>query len=189
MSETPKSFTEFTGRVVEKYTPNGCKELWGTIPGLDGLYEASNLGRIRNAKTRYIRSTPTGKRGYPVFTTRGRLITVHRCVALVFLPNPDNLPQVNHINGNKEDNRVENLEWCTARDNMIHARLTGLHKSDGDKPVLQIKDGQVVAWYKSISEASRQTGINRANIGSAIYKRVYNGHHCRKAGGYEWKFE
>lgn len=164
-------------------------EVWRSVSFLDGLYEVSDLGRIRNTKTGRIRATPVSKRGYPVFSTKGRLINVHKCVATEFIPNPNELPTVNHIDGDKTNNRVENLEWCSYRDNILHARRTGLHTSDGDKPVLQIKDGEIVARYKSVSEASRQTGISRSGIGNAIYHRCYNGHHHLKAGGYEWTFE
>jgi hypothetical protein len=163
-------------------------EEWRQIPDL-ASYEASNTGLIRNAKTKRLRKTPVGKRGYPVFSTRGHLFTAHRCVAKAFLPNPRQLPTVNHIDGNKENNCVENLEWCSQRDNNLHARKTGLHKSDGDKSVIQLEDGAPVATFQSVSEASRATGINRGNIGSAIYHRAYNGHHYTKAGGYEWKFK
>ena len=167
------------------------EEVWKDIPipGLAGRYEVSNLGRIRNAKNKRLRATPIGKRGYPVFSIRGRLITVHRCVASAFLPNPENLPQVNHIDGDKSNNNAINLEWCTAKDNNLHARRTGLHKSDGDKPVIQMLNGEVIARFKSAAEAGRATGINRSSIGRVIHKYVYKGHHSLRAGGYEWTFD
>ena len=164
-------------------------EVWKPIPGLEGRYDVSNCGRIRNAKTCRVRKTPNGKRGYPVFSIRGGLVLVHRCVAKAFIPNPENYDQVNHKDGNKQNNTVDNLEWCNARQNVLHARKMGLKKSDGDKPVLQILNGKVVSEYKSVSEASRKTNISRSGIGNAIYKRCYNGHHFLRAGGYEWRFK
>lgn len=169
---------------------NESDEKWGLIPFLDNKFEVSTLGRIRNKLTGEVRATPVSKRGYPVFSARVnnklKLVNVHKCVATVFIPNPDNLPQVNHIDGNKQNNCVDNLEWCTARENVIHARLTGLHKSDGDKPVLQIKDGVIINEYKSASEASKITGIARANICNVCNKRIWKGHHFYTAGGFKW---
>lgn len=170
-------------------------ELWKSVSGLEEKYEVSNFGRIKNKRTGRVRKTPTGKRGYPVFSAKREdgkflLITVHSCVAKAFLPNPNNLPQVNHIDGNKENNFLTNLEWCTAQENNLHARKMGLHKSDGDKPVLQKDDfGNVIAIYKSISEASRKTKIARCNIGAVIHGYNYNGHKQIRAGGYRWEFE
>ena len=167
-------------------------ELWRKVPFLNGDIEVSTFGRIRNVKTNCIRATPTGKRGYPVFSIREngkqKLITVHRCVATAFIPNPKNFSQVNHKDGDKNNNNVSNLEWVSSRENMIHARTTGLHVSDGDKAVVQIKDGQTIAVYKSMSEASRITGINRSNIASVCRNYVTkDGRKFLTAGGYVWK--
>lgn len=168
-------------------------ECWKPIPFLPD-FEVSNLGGIRNTKTGNIRSTPTGKRGYSIFSTKIngkiKLITVHRCVASAFLENPKLLPQVNHIGGNKTNNNVSNLEWVSAKDNSIHARKTGLHTKDGDKAVIQIKGNSVVAVYKSASEASRITGINRGDICNVCRNYVSkNGKHYLTAGGYSWKWK
>lgn len=167
-------------------------ETWRKVPFLNETIEVSNFGRIRNIKTNRMRATPTSKRGYPVFSIKEngkqRLITVHRCVASAFIPNPTNLPQVNHKDGDKTNNKVSNLEWVSSRENMIHARTIGLHVSDGDKAVMQIKDGRTVAIYKSMSEASRVTGINRGNIASVCRNYVTkDGRKHLTAGGYVWK--
>jgi len=148
--------------------PNEIDEIWKTIKFLDEKYEVSNLGRIRNSSTKQILKLSPSKRGYLVFSCnvdgKYKVVNVHRCVAIEFIENPDNLPQVNHIDGNKLNFNVSNLEWVTARQNNLHARRTGLHKTDGDKPVLQLKNGLIIAEYKSASEASKITGINRSNI-------------------------
>ena len=101
-------------------------ELWKDIPGYEGRYEASTLGRIRNKKNGHILK---GWVNYGPKNLKGRITVqfkkdgkqrtfyVHRLVALTWIPNPDNLPQVNHKNENSLDNRVDNLEWCDAKYN------------------------------------------------------------------------
>lgn len=176
-------------------------EEWRIIPDLTEKYEVSSHGRIRATRNGKIRKTPVGKRGYPVFSVKGSCfnppkkpngsypVYVHGCVAKAFIENPRNCQQVNHIDGNKENNKVENLEWCTSKENMDHARRTGLHKSDGDKAILQIKNGVIIAEYKSASEASRKTGLSRPNICNVANHRVHNGHHWISIGGYNWEWK
>ena len=169
------------------------EEIWKEIKFLDGKYEVSNRGRVRNAKTKRLLKLSPSKRGYLVFSCivdgKHKLVNVHKCVAIEFVPNPNNLPQVNHIDGNKTNPDATNLEWVTAKENNLHARRTGLHTSDGDKPVIQIKNGLVVGEYKSASEASRATGIKRCNICNVCRGYVWNGHHYKTAGGFEWKWK
>ncbi len=168
-------------------------EIWKTISFLDNKYEISNQGRIRNTKTKRLLKLSPSKRGYLVFSCqikgKHKVVNVHKCVATEFVPNPENKPQVNHIDGNKLNANAGNLEWVTQKENNAHARKIGLHKTDGDKPVLQIRDGIVLAEYKSASEASRQTGIGRTLICNVCNHRFYNGRHNITAGGYVWKWK
>ena len=107
---------------------NSKQSEWSDIPSLGGRFEASRSGEIRNKKTGKIRHPYLNSSGYCVIGIydRARKQTVahrvHRLVAEAFIPNPDNKPQINHIDGNKRNNAVANLEWCTAQENHLHAR-------------------------------------------------------------------
>lgn len=107
------------------------KEEWRPVEGTNNYLYVSNLGRVRSnwRKGKILKPTPD-QRGYLRLkvTTKyfSKPFKVHRLVAQAFIPNPDNLPQVNHIDGNKANNRVDNLEWMSNRDNAHHAIRTGL---------------------------------------------------------------
>ena len=157
-------------------------------------YEISSTALIRNKEAKLIRVTPVGKRGYPVVSlmkdNKVYVRTVHVLFAKAFIPNPSHYPQVNHIDGDKTNCSLSNLEWCSSRENNLHARVTGLHKSNGDKAVLQYdKEENFIAEFVSASQASRLTGIGRSNICNVCNNRIYNGRRTLTAGGYIWKWK
>lgn len=157
------------------------EEIWKDIEGYEGLYQVSNLGRVRSLDS-WIRSKCNSMRlrkgriinqrlslqGYKrVHLSKGNTskhYVVHRLVAEAFIPNPDNLPQVNHINEfDKTDNKVENLEWCTQEYNHnygTHNKRVGEKQS---KPVYQYTlDNQLVKVWKSTAEC-RRNGFNNVS--------------------------
>lgn len=140
-------------------------------------YSVSSMGRIRNDITHKIRKQQIDSSGYPKLNFSGKQISVHRVVAKAFLPNPNKKPFINHINGIKNDNRVENLEWCTPKENTTHAInklgwVTPLSGKKGknskfSKPIIQIDvNGNFINKFNGHHEASRITGISRYGISS-----------------------
>lgn len=180
------------------------EEIWKPIKGYEGIYEVSSYGRVRSLD-RYIRK---GNRPYCI---KGRILKnikgaycyvnlhnedgtakkykVHRLVADVFVPNPCNLPQVNHKNENKMDNRAINLEWVTAQQNCNHGtrnqRMSeALKIQPRCKEVEQLTlDYQHINTFPSIKGAARLTGIDHTCISLCCRGKT------KSAGGYRWKFK
>lgn len=182
-------------------------EVWKDIEGYDGLYQVSNHARVRSidrcikcsdGKTRRLKGmllSPgpnSWNRHYLTVNLSkcGKIKPhmVHRLVADAFIPNPDNKPEVNHIDGNKKNNEVSNLEWVTHQENMKHASESGLWRPSEkmisatiarcSKPVV-CSNGIV---YGSQKEAAESLGINGSHISD-----VCNGKR-RKTHGYSFKF-
>lgn len=113
---------------------------------------------------------------FVVLTVDGesKTVKVHRLVAEAFIGNPNNLPEINHIDKNKENNCVSNLEWCNHAYNIKYSL---------NKPIMQFdKYGEKIAEYASIQDASKQTGVSRTAIGNALHGL------SKSAGGYCWEF-
>lgn len=146
--------------------PNSAKELWKEIPNSGG-YFVSTRGHVRRKLRtrggwRYL-SCSVRHDGYARCTFMGKEHTVHRLVAEAFIPNPNSLPYINHKNGVKEDNRMENLEWCTPSWNMQHA-CEVLGSKSAKKVISITKDFSEITLYASARQAARAVGISPANI-------------------------
>ena len=105
-------------------------ENWKDIPNYEGLYKISDLGNVKSTYSNKILKPSADKYGYVRFSAtknkKQKTLRIHRLVAELFIQNPNNLPQVNHKDGNKENNCKTNLEWCTDSENKLHAYVNGL---------------------------------------------------------------
>lgn len=154
--------------------------------GQETDYSVSTEGEVRKDTTNYILSQ-SSQQDYKfvglIINGKQKRMRVHRMVALTFIDNPDNKPYVNHINGNRSDNNVENLEWVTPSENTQHAVDTGLFKSGRKRAVIQYNlNGEQMATFESASEAARQTGGSQSKITMC----------CRRqrdsANDYQWRY-
>lgn len=170
------------------------KELWKPIAGYEGLYQVSNHGNVRSL-FRYkktLKPWAIGTGYLMVYLSKGksrRAFLVHRLVANAFIPNPENKPQVNHLDENRANNNVSNLEWCTCRENHNHGshneKISKANRNhpQKSKPVEQCTpNGEFICFYPSIAEAARKTGMNNSEICSCCQGK-------RKThGGYVWRY-
>ena len=175
------------------------EEVWKDVKGFEGLYQVSNTGFVKSLKRGknhywddfYILKPTILNSGYDSVTLyngpkhREKWL-VHRLVAKHFIPNPNGWPQINHIDENKQNNSVDNLEWCTAKYNNDYgtARLRRLETEQRKgKPVAQcLPNGTVIAKYRSAITAALLLGKKLRLITSCC-----NGY-CTSAEGYCWKY-
>lgn len=169
------------------------EEIWKDIKGYEGLYEVSNLGRVRSlrdnhgqARIRVLQQCKSSRGYLHLILCKNHKLkhySVHRLVAEAFLPNPDGLPQINHIDECKTNNRVDNLEWCDAKYNINYGSGRQRRVETQGKRVYQYaKSGAFVRSYASIHEAERQTGIHNGNISACCLGKR------NSTGKYIWSF-
>lgn len=184
------------------------KEIWKDIKDYEGLYQVSNLGRIKSIKNNNIKYghykdfilSQTDNNSFHYMRCglckNGKLkyYAVHRLVAQAFIPNTNNYLEVNHKDGDKSNNCVDNLEWCTRSQNMKHAIKYGLlkppmlnkkyEKNPNSKPIIQYdKKMKKIKDWNSIREASNYLKINEVGISYCCNNKR------KTAGGYIWKFK
>ena len=180
-------------------------EIWKTIDGTDEKYSVSNLGNVRRNEhyTKVIANGTTAyykerllkgykdQEGYLVYTlcdAKGKSFAKkgHRLVAEAFIPNPDDLPFVNHKDENRQNNNVDNLEWCTVQyNNNYGTRKEKLRKTSGIRVAQYTTDGKLVKIWNSMSEASQSFGCKTtANI-RRVCKKIKGRNTYR---GYVWRY-
>ena len=171
------------------------EEIWKDIKGFEDKYQVSNLGRIKSLKDKngkyrekILKQCITQKGYLSIYLSlesKKYTYTIHRLVAQTFIPNTENKPQVNHIDGNKSNNIVSNLEWCTNSENQKHAWEHGLSVNKGQKPVgaYDINDNLILS-FNSIEEAAKYFNKKRVNIDNALHHKQNQ----KTAYGYVWKF-
>jgi len=168
-------------------------EEWRDIPGYEGFYKISNKGGVFSVKRNKVLKPSYTHVGYLHITLYNRksekTYSVHRLVAMAFIPNPYNLPCINHKDEVKDNNDVSNLEWCTHSYNNHYGtarqrlRKSHLNHKSLSVPVLCILEGKIIKEYPSIREAQRMTGIKNQNIVTCCQGKT------KTAGGFEWKYK
>lgn len=173
------------------------KQIWKYIPGTENKYEVSNFGNVRSYRFDKVKNLKLhiNNRGYATVGICGKVKNVHRLVLKVFkpIPNMENLV-VNHIDGNKTNNNILNLEWCTQKYNIFHSQVNGKHYqfSDEDrlissenrlkalrKKVLCIETNEI---FESISAAAKAKNTFVQNICRCCNKKL------NTTGGFHWKY-
>ena len=173
-------------------------ENWKPVGGFEGLYEISDQARVRSLhngrkfKAGHIMSPKLGQWGYFYVNLYengkfSKTLKIHRMVAAAFVPNPENKPDVNHKDGNKQNNLPDNLEWVTESENVIHAFATGLHsglKMRGEKnghaklseaDIPEIFRLRELGWtHQKIAD---HIGVCRAHIGLVLSKKTWTWKH------------
>lgn len=179
------------------------QEIWKDIKGYEGLYKISNFGRVKSLErysSKYfnnltkrinakkikgkILTSKKGKYLFVMLSKNGKYKTksIHRLVAEAFIDNPNNYNCVNHIDGNKYNNSINNLEWCSVSQNNIHAYRNGLNKRN--KKVLQYDmNGNFVKEWNSVRQVGKELGISFTQIGACARGEL------KKAHNYIWKYE
>ena len=169
---------------------NNKNEVWCDIEGYEGMYQVSNKGRIKSIVygKEKIRKLVRDKKGYLTVCLfkngENKGYKVHRLVCQTFLPNPNNLPEVNHRDEDKTNNSVQNLEWCNRKYNINYGTHMQRVSEKLSKPVLQYsKDGEFVKEWKSAMYIQRNFGYNHSFI-SACCRGERN-----SAYGFIWKYK
>lgn len=168
------------------------EKTWKDIKGYEGLYQISNLGNVKSLRKNKILK-PFSNHGYMQVRlykeNNKKDFKIHRLVANAFITNYYCKPEINHIDGNKQNNNVDNLEWCTRKENEQHAVKYGLHnyeaaikKTSKKVKAINIKTKEILS-FKSLSHASRELKIDCSNICNCCKNKI------KSIGGYKFNYD
>ena len=152
------------------------------------IYDITKEGKCINRKTGHVKKTFISNTGYERVSLwnkgKNKKYSIHRLVATKYIDNPNNYKQINHIDGNKLNNNVDNLEWCDLSQNIKHAYKNNLIKVNTTKVIQYSKDMKKIKEWNSIKEVENELKINHANI-ITVCKQNTN---RKYAGGYIWRY-
>lgn len=166
-------------------------EEWRDVVGYKNRYQVSNLGKVRSmpiqSKTNYFKGdvlkTSIDSNGYINVSLSRKTYKVHRLVAEAFIENPNNYPCVNHIDEDKTNNRIDNLEWCTYKQNNNHGTRNIRISENNGRTIIQCNmNGDEIKRWKSIADAARYYGVKRWTICGCLNGRQHTS--C----GYKWRY-
>jgi hypothetical protein len=210
-SDFSRKFEITTNQIRMANLHNSDQEIWVSLPGFNDSYIISNLGHIKKVKPPFNATTDNIFKGmvknktgyYRIRLTIGlkrKRYFLHRLIAKAFIPNPENKPYINHKNGIKTDNRIENLEWVTPRENNIHALEIGLYTMDKfwegrtkfnnkgqypyNKVVLQYKNGILIKEWACVKDAGTALGLKKFDA----IRNCCRGQ-SKTSSGYEWAYK
>lgn len=168
-------------------------EIWKDVLGWEGIYLVSNLGRIKSFSWRQYKGNilkPQNQRGYRSVTLshngQHKMMMIHRIVANAFIPNPENKPTVNHIDTNRQNNIVSNLEWATSKEQIRHARLNGRFPDiSGHKNPLALLDANQVIFIFNSNKINSELAKD-FNVSSETIRSIKAGRRYGKTTGKEF---
>jgi hypothetical protein len=168
--------------ILEPYDECLEGEIWKQVPNTIKTYWVSNLGRFKNSSRTILVNSKLTPSGYNVVGIDNVTYRLHRIVALTFIENPENKEQVNHIDGNKTNNAVSNLEWVTNQENQIHKFKTGLGNNFTRKIGQYDLEHNLIKEFSSIVGASKELNIGKSSIGGIL------SNYRKTAGGFIFKY-
>lgn len=165
------------------------KEIWKPVVGYEGLYEVSNIGRVKSLprkgttkKEKILRQYNNGDNYIMVFLSKNDIRKkekVHRLVASAFMPNPNNFPCVNHKDEDRQNNNIDNLEWCTYEYNLNY----GTRIKKCSKPIVQLDiKGNLIRIWDSATKVMKELGYKNTVINNCLKGRL------KTAYGYKWRY-